>query len=179
MARRDVKKHPDGAGSGGGGPSRAYVDTHYFLSLIFKDDAAAAARQLLYTLRGHGYHVLVPQTVLGEITAKIMEKSRPGELLTNLQVYHGILSQYGIDYTCLLGVSRDAPRHMSYLQENDVWLDPNDMLIVSQVLADPDSKFFFTADGKIRRSIAIRDYESRLRDAGDRNTKLKIRESLD
>ena len=51
-----------------------YVDTNYFLSLILDD--VDEAQHLFYTLRSPSYHVLVPQLVLGEITAKILEKSK-------------------------------------------------------------------------------------------------------
>jgi len=162
-----------------GGPSRAYVDTHYFLSLIFEEDTAGVARHLLYTLKSHSYHVLVPQTVLGEITAKILEKSSADELLDRLRTYHSVFSDYGIDHLCLPGIDRRAPGYMSDLQKIDDQLDPNDALLISQVLADPNSKFFFTTDAKMRHNPEILDYESRLREQGDRSTKLKIRESLD
>ena len=165
--------------SDAGGTSRAYVDTHYLLSIIFEEGDAEAARHLLYTLRGRSYHILVLQTVLGEVTAKILEKSSPDELPDRLRIYHSLLLDCGIDYSCLPGIDRRAPRYMLGLQAVDDRLDPNDALIVSQVLADPDSKFFFTADAEMRRNTAILDYESSLREKGDRNTRLKIRESLD
>ena len=165
--------------SDAGGTSKAYVDTHYLLSIIFGEDDAGAARHLLYTLRDNSYHILVLQTVLGEVTAKILEKSRADELPDRLRIYHSILLDCGIDHFCLPGVDRRAPRYMLDLQGIDDHLDPNDALIISQVLADPDSKFFFTADAEMRRNSAILDYESKLREEGDRNTRLKIRESLD
>ena len=70
-----------GEGTGdAGGTSRAYVDTHYLLSIILEESDAKAARHLLYKLRDNSYRILVPQTVLGEATAKILEKSRADEL---------------------------------------------------------------------------------------------------
>ena len=126
--------------SDAGGTSRAYADTHYLLSIIFEEGDAEAARHLLYTLRGRSYHMLVLQTVLGEVTAKILEKSGPDELPDRLRIYHSTLLDCGIDFSCLPGVDRRAPRYMLDLQEVDDRLDPNDALIISQVLADPDSK---------------------------------------
>ena len=90
-----------------------------------------------------------------------------------------MLLDCGIDSSCLPGIDRRAPRYMLDLQAIDGRLDPNDALIISRVLADPDSEFFFTADAKMRRNSAILDYESGLRREGARNTILKIGESLD
>ena len=120
------------------------------------------------------YRILAPQLVLGEITAKILEKSKPSELPDRLQRYHLLFSEYGIDHSCLPGVGRCVSQHMSHLEEIDDRLDPNDALILSQILADPDSKFFFTADTKIRHNPKIMEYESELYSKGDRSTRLKI-----
>ena len=168
---RDFKQSTDDVG----GTSRAYVDTHYFLSLIFEDGAASDARHLLYKLKKGSYHILAPQLVLGEITAKILEKSKPSELPDRLQRYHLLFSEYGIDHSCFPGISRCVSQHMSHLEEIDDWLDPNDALILSQILADPDSKFFFTVDTKIHHNPKIMYYEYELYNKGDRNTRLKIK----
>ncbi|MDE0267216.1 MAG: PIN domain-containing protein [Thaumarchaeota archaeon] len=167
-----------GAGDAGG-TSRAYVDTHYFLSLIFEDDDASDVKRLFYKLQNGSYRILVPQLVLGEITAKILGKSQSDELPDRLQKYHSLFSVYHIDHSCLPGVDRRVSQHMSNLENIDDWLDPNDTLILSQVLADPNSKFFFTVDTKILYNPKILDYEYELRKDGDRTTKLKITESLD
>ena len=172
---RDSKKGPDDAG----GPSRAYVDTHYFLSVIFEEDVACDARRLFYALRNRSYRVLVPQLVLGEISAKILEKTGADMLPDRLQKYASLFSDYGIDHSCLPGVGRHVPQCMSELQEIDGQIDPNDALIVSQVLADPDSKFFFTNDAKMLDNQRIREYESKLRGTNRRNTRLKIIDWLD
>ena len=65
------------------------------------------------------------------------------------------------------------------LQKMDCQLDPTDALIIAQILADPDSKFFFTHDQKILYNTAITTYEARLRDLGERSTVLKIKDGLD
>ena len=53
-------------------------------------------------------------------------------------------------------------------------LTPNDAMILSEVLADPDSKFFFTRDGDILENLKIKNYENSLFEDGSRNTRLKI-----
>lgn len=68
---------------------------------------------------------------------------------------------------------------MSDLLEVDDQIDPNDALIVSQVLADPDSKFFFTNDTKMLDNQKILGYEYELRKTDRRNTRLKIIDWLD
>ncbi|MDE0525975.1 MAG: hypothetical protein OXI27_05180 [Thaumarchaeota archaeon] len=70
-------------------------------------------------------------------------------------------------------------RCMSDLLEVDDQIDPNDALIVSQVLADPDSKFFFTNDTKMLDNQKILGYEYELRKTDRRNTRLKIIDWLD
>ena len=170
MTRGPIKSADDS-----GGPSRTYVDTHYFLSLIFEDDADEA-QHLFYTLRSPSYHVLVPQLVLGEITAKILEKSSSNDLSDRFQKYCSLFSDYNLDHSCLLGVDEDACLHVSKLRAIDDWLDPNDALILSQALADPHSKFFLTHDTKMLDNQKIVNDERELRDNSRRYTQLKIKD---
>ncbi|MDE0267224.1 MAG: hypothetical protein OXK17_09500 [Thaumarchaeota archaeon] len=173
-----TRRFKEGFGDAGG-PSRAYVDTHYFLSVIFEEDVACDARRLFYSLQSRSYRVLVPQLVLGEINAKILEKTGVSELHDRFQKYASVFSDYGIDHSCLPGVGRHVSRCMSDLLEVDDQIDPNDALIVSQVLADPDSKFFFTNDTKMLDNQKILGYEYELRKTDRRNTRLKIIDWLD
>ena len=72
----------------------------------------------------------------------------------------------------------DTPRIMPDIQELDERLTPNDAMILSEVLADPDSKFFFTRDNDMLENLKIKKYESALFECGSRNTRLKIRDDL-
>ena len=166
---RDSKKNSHDAG----GTSRAYVDTHYLLSFVFEETAAEETRRLLYKLRGDSYRILVSQTVLGEVTAKILQRYESGDIPERFQRYGSLFSDYGIDHVCLPGVDKDSGYHMSELQKIDDRLDPTDTLIISQVLADPDSKFFFTHDKDILDNKCIMEYEYQMREAKQRNTLLK------
>ena len=58
----------------------------------------------------------------------------------------------------------------------DEWLDAADAMILSHVLSDPDSKFFFTTDRIILRNMAAAELEKSLRDDGKRRVALKISE---
>ena len=163
----------------GGGVSRVYVDTHYFLSIVYDEDDAPDARLLLSQLDNNAYRVLVPQIILGESVAKILAKSDADSLRNDLGKLCEIFFKHNISVEeCLPGASRDAPRIMLDLQGTDERLTPNDAMILSEVLADPDSKFFFTSDSDIMVSLKIKEYESDLFDSGFRNTRLKIRDFL-
>ena len=67
---------------------------------------------------------------------------------------------------------------MEELRRMDDRLDATDAMILAQVLADPDSKFFFTPDATMNNNKAVREYEKKLRRDGLRNEKLKITEHI-
>ena len=175
-----------GSGSGGqahprdgGGVSRAYIDTHYFLSIVYDEDDAPDARRLFSKLDNSSYRVLVPQIILGETVAKILVKSSADGLKDDLGKLCEIFFKHKISVEeCLPSVSRDASRMMLVLQGVDERLTPNDAMILSEALADPDSKFFFTNDSDMLVSLKIKEYESELFESGSRNTRLKIRDFL-
>ena len=60
----------------------------------------------------------------------------------------------------------------------DEWLDATDAMILSQVLSDPDSKFFFTTDSAMLRNAVIMDAEKSLRGEGKRRAILKISDTF-
>lgn len=161
------------------GVSRTYVDAHYFLSLIYDEDDAQDARRLFSRLNHSIYRVLLPQIMLGEIVAKILDKSDKGSLMDDFGRLCTIFFKYGISVEkCLPGIGANVPRIMLDIQRLDERLMPNDAMILSEVLADPDSKFFFTNDRDILMSLKIKQYERDLFESGSRNTRLKIRGSL-
>lgn len=163
----------------GGGVSRAYIDTHYFLSIIYDEGDSQDARLLLSQLDNSSYCVLVPQIILGEIVAKILDKSDADNLRNDLGKLGEIFFKHKISVEeCIPGASRDTPRIMLDIQGLDDRLTPNDAMILSEVLADPDSKFFFTRDSDILENLKIKNCESSMFESGSRNTRLKIQGSL-
>ena len=76
-------------------------------------------------------------------------------------------------------MDKGAGYHMFELQKRDDRLDPTDALIISQVLADPDSKFFFTHGKNTLDNKIITVYEFQMRKERQRNTQLKITDELD
>ena len=72
----------------------------------------------------------------------------------------------------------DAFDIMVALRDEDNSLGATDIMILSHVLSDPDSKFFFTTDSKILENVVITDLEKRLRDEEKRNESLKIRDKF-
>ena len=107
--------------------------------------------------------MLVPQIILGESVAKILDKSDADSLRNDLGKLGEIFFKYkiGVD-KCLPGTSRNVPRTILDMQCLDECLMPNDATILSEVLADPDSKFFFTRDSDILENLKIKNYESGL-----------------
>ncbi|MCE2509279.1 MAG: hypothetical protein J4G04_08350 [Nitrosopumilaceae archaeon] len=71
-------------------------------------------------------------------------------------------------------VEKGAFSIMVTLSGKDESLDATDVMILSHVLSDPDSKFFFTIDSDILENSAVTDLEKDLRDEGKRRTALKI-----
>lgn len=85
-----------------------------------------------------------------------------------------IMTNNGIKYENIRPTESDSFDVMVILSRKDKFLDATDVMILSHVLSDPDSKFFFTPDSKILENAVITNLEKRLRDEGKRNTTLKI-----
>ena len=85
------------------------------------------------------------------------------------------LQKYGIDARrSLPPAPKGAFAIMEELRKRDERLDATDTMILAQVMADPDSKLFFTKDTKMLYSKAIKEHEQELRSNGFRNEKLQI-----
>ena len=89
-----------------------------------------------------------------------------------------MMADNGIRWRNMKPTERNAFDIMATLSSKDDMLDPTDVMILSHVLSDPDSKFFFTADEKMLGNTAITDLEKDLRDEGRRYTMLKIRDEF-
>lgn len=68
---------------------------------------------------------------------------------------------------------KDAFDIMVDLSNRDESLDATDIMIVSHVLSDPDSRFFFTMDSNILENADIIDLENDLNTNGERRVALK------
>lgn len=64
------------------------------------------------------------------------------------------------------------------LQLKDSYLEDTDSLILAHALIDPDSDRLITSDQILIDSTAITEFEQDMRDGGQRNTELRIVDSL-
>lgn len=158
------------------GVSSAYLDSSYLLALINKEDWTREVEHILYKLRDNTFDVFVPFIVLGEVCGVVFRNSESDQDLWDKMIkLVDIMTDNGIGWKNMKPTESDAFDIMVTLSKDEL-LDPTDVMILSHVLSDPDSKFFFTADSKILRNAAITDLEKDLRDEGRRRTALKILE---
>ena len=158
------------------GVSRVYFDSHYLLEVVFEGKHKDEVERLLYATSRDGFETLVPQTVLGETVSKILARDGHEGMPDRLD---RTLQKYGIDARrCLPPAPKGAFAIMEELRRMDERLDATDTMILAQVLADPDSKFFFTLDEKMSDNYAVGKCEEGLRRSGHRNTKLKITDRI-
>ena len=159
------------------GVSRVYFDSHYLLEVVFEGKHKDEVERLLYATSRGGFEVFVPQTVLGETVSKILTRGKDAPRL--LDRLARTLEKHGIDARrCLPPAPKRAFAIMEELRKRDERLDATDTMILAQVMADPDSKFFFTLDVKMTRSQAVATHEKELRRDGLRNEKLKITDRM-
>lgn len=144
--------------------------------MVFEGKHKDEVERLLYATSRGGFEVFVPQTVLGETVSKILARDGHEGMLDRLDC---TLQKYGIDARrCLPPAPKGAFAIMEELRRMDERLDATDTMILAQVLADPDSKFFFTLDEKMSDNYAVGKCEEGLRRSGHRNTKLKITDRI-
>lgn len=155
--------------------SKAYLDSAYLLALIKEEDGASDVENMLYRLRSNAFDVFVPHIVLGEVCGVIFrdyESDRDRRDKTARLV--DMMDSNGIQQENMKPVEKDAFGIMVALSRKDESLDATDVMILSHVLSDPDSKFLFTTDSNMLENAAITDMEKDLRDEGKRHTTLKI-----
>ena len=122
---------------------------------------------------------MVPQVVLGETIAKIFTLFDEKEHVTILENFYHILTKYKIDLEKNLpGITNQICKIMLKLQQLDSNLSNNDALILAHVIADPNSKFFFTNDKTMLINQNVTTYINDLYKDGKRKMKLEIRETL-
>ena len=142
--------------------------------MVNKNKSHRDVQKLMYRLKQPAFEVLVSQTVLGEVVAKILPKPAQ-ERADALSRLPKILQDHGIDPSaCLTPPPSAAFKIMKRLHDNDPYLEATDIMIMSHVLADPNSKFFFTNDAKLLKSRQIKECERQLRDDGKRAVELVV-----
>ena len=156
------------------GVSKAYLDSSYLLSLIKGEYGAREVGRMLYRLRSNAFDVFVPHTVLGEICGVIyrdFESDR--DRRDRMTMLVDVMSSNKIPWENVRPAGKDAFGIMAALGK-DEWLDATDVIILSHVLSDPDSRFFFTADNTMLKNAVVADLERVMRREGKRRAALKI-----
>ncbi len=161
------------------GTSRVYLDTYYLLEVIFDDEHKQYVERLFSQISNKSFEVFIPQIVVGEAVSQMYEKcggrTRPDRLL---EKFASLMEKYGWGAANMSPPPNKSFHIMNELLLVDERLAGVDAVILAQALADPDSKFLFTPDQMLVRNENICDYELRLRQSGERSTKLKIVERL-
>ena len=156
-----------------------YLDSSYLLTLIKGEPKAREVRQMLYNLQANVFEVFVPHIVLGEICGVIFRdfesESDRYEKMTKLTK---VITDNNIPWKNMKPAEEGAFDIMVALSGRDKLLDATDVMIMSHVLSDPYSKYFFTRDRKMLYSTVIMDMDKSLNDDGKRHVTLKILEEF-
>lgn len=130
-------------------------------------------------INGPSFEIIIPQTVLGESVAKILQKVDPADAVRVLGRLAILVQRYNIrPGTCLTPPGKDALEIAGDLKRLDERLDGTDIIIAAHALSDPDAKFFLTHDKRLLKNATIERYEKEMRDDGRRNKKLEIKEEI-
>ena len=161
------------------GVSRAYLDSLYLLALIQEEDWAREVEHMLHNLRSNAFDVFVPFVVLGEVCGVVFRDFKSDQDRRDKTAKMAdIITSNGIQWENIKPTETDAFDIMVALRDKDNSLGATDIIILSHVLSDPDSKFLFTTDSDILENAAITELEKDLRDEEKRNTPLKIRDGF-
>jgi len=76
--------------------SRTYIDSYYLLELILGGKEKSDVEHLLSQTSNPSFDVLIPQVVLGEVTAKIM-KDEQRRIEHKLNKMADVIQKYRID----------------------------------------------------------------------------------
>lgn len=132
---------------------------------------------MLYQLRSNAFDVFIPHAVLGEICGVIFRDFVSGQDKRNKIGGHNGLQRNFVEKH-ETDRKKNAFGIMMALSSKDKLLDATDIMIVSHVLSDPNSKFFITADSNMIRNAAIMDLDKDLNVNGKRHTTLKTFDRL-
>lgn len=134
---------------------------------------------MLHNLRSNAFDVFVPFVVLGEVCGVVFRDFKSDQDRRDKTAKMvDIITSNGIQWENIKPTETDAFDIMVALRDKDNSLGATDIIILSHVLSDPDSKFLFTTDSDILENAAITELEKDLRDEEKRNTPLKIRDGF-
>ena len=137
------------------GVSRAYFDSYYLPEVVFEGKYKDEVERLLYATSRGGFKAFVPQTVLGETVSKILERGEHAPIM--MDKLARTIKKHGIDARrSLPPAPKRAFAIMGELRKRDEHLDGTDIMILAQVLVDPDSKLFFTKDERMLYNAEIK-----------------------
>ena len=157
------------------GISKTYLDSSYLLAIIQEEGMGREVEHMLYKLREHSFDVFIPHAVLGEVCGVIFRNFESDQdRLAKMEKLVNVISSNKIKWKNMKPLGMEAFSLMVTLRDKDPLLDATDVMILSHVLSDPDSKFFFTTDSKLLGSTVVTDLEKELHCNGKRNESLKI-----
>lgn len=159
------------------GISKTYLDSSYLLAIIQEEGMGREVEHMLYNLRENSFDVFIPHAVLGEVCGVIFRNFESDQdRLAKMEKLVNVISSNKIKWENMKPLGMEAFSLMVTLRDKDPLLDATDVMILSHVLSDPDSKFFFTTDSKLLGSTVAADLEKELYCNGKRNESLKIRD---
>lgn len=157
------------------GVSRAYVDTHYLLDVVFDGKHKRHTEHLFSQINNNSFLPLMPQIVIGETFSQICERCADRTRLDHLTGrFVSLVEKYRWDNANMPSPSKRSFQIAADLASIDDRIVGVDAELLSIALADQDSKFLFTRDTTLLNNKRICDYELRLRHDGERSTRLKI-----
>lgn len=173
-----------------GSNRHVYIDSYFFIeSLSGKDATKKDANDLIEkVLLASSRHLIIPQSIIGEIISVLL---RDVEDTQDLQSY---MVKLVCRFKKLIDVKKDFPsfdldflEHINYLSTLEVptkkkkkeRLDATDILILAQIIGDPESDLFVTPDIKLLNlSKLIREHTCDLVAKNQRSRILRIQDAL-
>lgn len=152
---------------------RVHVDTWGIVGVLGRGKHAGRVKSILRQSGPDSYLLAVSQAAPGEAAAVVLRRGPDAARL--LDGMFALLSDCRVDPgSCMPPVDATVLAIINELAWAVPELDMTDRIILAIALADPDSSFLITRDGKLANSPAIVLYEKRMRSLGRRNTVLTI-----
>lgn len=131
-------------------------------------------------LQSNSFEAVIPQIVLGEAFATIMRGyDEPNSAYTVLKKLYEMLHKIIDSGSCIPTITVDIIEKAKKLKKDDSRLKDTDAIITAHALLNSDSQKLLTAvDTTMLNSRVIKDEEEIMRNADQRNSKLKIVDGL-
>lgn len=148
-----------------------------------KGEAKRRIERIFDLLQSGSYRIIVPQNVMGEVITILMKKGGPHAHNKCSAVVHK-LNSIGVDpvhdmpavKTEMARTALIIRKEVNKNRENTTKIDETDSLILAQVLSDPYSDLFLTADATMLESDIL--LQRGLSTAPGRKNSLQIRYGL-